>query len=222
MPPSIKHVNLSLETNYSRELISPRFWRKIYPDHIHICTEMAKAVPQMERFTYCGRVCYQFFDHLVRGLEPGSPTNDKTRSIDLTVKNCCRPRDAIDGTGISDPAFISALEALVIAGIKCLERFTAIKFLRIRFVDLESPMPLLNPFFQLKGSEVTGLWSDKILAALAKSRPAAEYPDLSDDFGGFKFDKDFKPIPGRAFPRGRPLSLKVSSYALLQNEVVIT
>lgn len=183
---------------------------------------MAKALPQMERFTYCGRICHHFFGHVIKNLDSNSRGNDKVRSIDLTVKNCCRAREMLDGTGIADAAFISALEHLIVAAIKSLERLITVNFLRIRFVDLESPMPLLNPFFQLKGNEATGLWSDKILAALAKSRPAAQFPELSDDFGGIRYDKEFKLVPGKTFPRGRPLSLKVSSYSALHNELVIT
>lgn len=158
----------------------------------------------------------------MRHSDRNSRGNDKVKSIDLTVKNCCRPHDVIDGTGITDPAFISALENLIVSAIKSLEHLVTVHFLRIRFVDLESPMPLLNPFFQLKGNEATGLWSDRILTSLAKSRPAASFPELSEDFGGLKYDKDFKLVPGKSFPRGRPLSLKVSSYSSLGNEFVIT
>jgi hypothetical protein len=120
--------------------------------------------------------------------------------------------NTLDGSGINDPAFISALESLVIAGIRSLSRFKTLDFLRIRFVDLESPMPLLNPFFMLKDDQCSGLWSEDILLALSKARPGASFCELSDDFGGISYDKEGKIVLGEGFPRMRPRSLKVSGY----------
>ncbi|KAI9743608.1 MAG: hypothetical protein M1818_002924 [Claussenomyces sp. TS43310] len=119
-------------------------------------------------------------------------------------------------------AFIAALEALVLAGIRSLDCLAALQYLRIRFVDLESPMPLLNPFFQLKSNQCTGLWSAEILAALAKARPSATYAELSEDFGGVRYSKEGKLVPGATFPKTRPLSMKVASYEALSNDVLIT
>ncbi len=148
--------------------------------------------------------------------------NSRLRSIDLTVKNCCRPACVIlDGTGISDSAFIGALETLIIHGVRSLQRLSALSNLRIRFIDLGSPMPLLNPFFQLKDNKCFGLWSDDILTALSIARPTASYLELSEDFGGIIYDKDGKLVPGATFPRTRPLSMKVASYEALSNEIVI-
>jgi len=109
----------------------------------------------------------------------------------------------------------------VTAGVRSLERLPALTSLRIRFIDLESPMPLLNPFFQMNNSLCTGLWSEQILTALAVARPSANYAELSEDFGGISYDKEGKLVPGAAFPRSRPLSLKVASYEALSNDIVI-
>jgi hypothetical protein len=146
----------------------------------------------------------------------------RLKSLDLTVKNCCRPAAVfMDGSGINDPAFITALENLVIAGVSSLDHLKSLTFLRIRFIDLESPMPLLNPFFQMKDNSCTGLWSEKILIALAASRPAACYVELSDDFGGITYDKEGKIIPGDKTSRTRPLSMKVSSYEAFSTVIAI-
>lgn len=154
--------------------------------------------------------------------DPDRRGNTKLKSIDLTVKNCCRPSTVLlDGSGINDSAFISALETLVIAGICSLSRLTALQYLSIRFVDIECPMPLLNPFFQMKGNRCSGLWSERILSVLAKVRPATSYVELSDDFGGIKYDKEGKLVPGASFPRTRPLSMKVASYDALSNGILI-
>lgn len=216
LPLTISHLNISLEGNYSREALSPRFWRKIYPERTHICLEMAKAVSNLESFTYCGRICHQFFDQILKFVDPDQRVIPKLKSLDITVKNCCRPAsvdlNALDGSGINDPAFIAALESLVISGINSLTRLKALNFLRIRFVDLESPMPLLNPFFLMKDNRCSGLWSDEILAALSTARPAASFYELSESFGGISYDKDGKIVPGVGFPRTKPRSIKVSSY----------
>jgi hypothetical protein len=140
----------------------------------------------------------------------------------LTVKNCCRPETVfVDGSGINDPAFISALERLVVASVSSLDGLKSLNFIRIRFIDLESPMPLLNPFFQMKDNQCTGLWSDKILAALSIARPAANYLELSEDFGGISYDKEGKIVPGEKTSRTRPLSMKVASYEAFSNTIAI-
>jgi hypothetical protein len=172
---------------------------------------LAQALPQLESFTYSGRICHQFFQDVGRLADPDRRGNMKLKSLDLTVKNCCRPV-FMDGSGINDPAFITALENLVVAGVRSLDHLKSLTLLRIRFIDLESPMPLLNPFFQMKDNCCTGLWSEKILITLAASRPAASFVELSDDFGGISYDKEGKVVPGAKTSRTRPLSMKVSSY----------
>jgi hypothetical protein len=222
LPSTISLVKISLEANYSREPQSPRFWRKVYPQ-VHVCHDMAKALPHLESFTYCGRVCHHFFQQISRVADPDGRGNTKVKAIDLNVKNTCRPLSDLqrDVTGVTDISFIASLETLIVAAIKSLSHLTAVNYLRIRFLDLESPMPLLLPYFELKDNVCTGLWSDKILIALAKSRPAARYPELSDDFAGIKYDKEGKLIPGETFPRSKPSSLKVSAYAELVPGITI-
>lgn len=127
----------------------------------------------------------------------------------------------LDGTGITDMKFITALESLVVAGVRSLDFLGDLNFLRIRYIDLESPMPLLNPFFQMKDNQCIGLWSESILEALSSIRPVARYIELSEDFGGVSYDKDGKLTLGENFPRRRPLSLKVSSYDALSNDLAI-
>lgn len=222
LPPTLRHLNVSLESTYSREALSPRFWQKIYPSKTHICIQLARAIPQLESFTYCGRVCHQLFQDVARLADPDRRGNSRLKMLDLTVKNCCRPPSVfMDGSGINDPSFISALEELVVSSVASLRHLKSLELLRIRFVDLESPMPLLNPFFQLKDNKCTGLWSDRILLALSVARPEASYIELSDDFGGITYDKEGKLVSGEKSSKTRPLSMKVSSYEPFSTVIAI-
>ncbi|CRK39608.1 hypothetical protein BN1723_015543 [Verticillium longisporum] len=69
------------------------------------------------------------------------------KSIDITVKNCCRPVPVFheSGSGIQDTGFIDAFELLVVQGIRALQKLRSVDYLRIRFVDLDSLLPPLNP-----------------------------------------------------------------------------
>lgn len=227
MPTQIRHVNLLLEGNYTHELMSPILWRNIYPEKLHIwyvvkhgfmneeltlsSHELAKITPHMEHFQYTGRVCYQFFDQAVRLADPDDRGNMRLKSLDLTVKNTCRSLQGWpDGSGINDWPFIQSFERLVAAGIRSLSRFKAVRYLRIRFIDLDSPLPLMNPYFLMKDGKCSGIWSEKLVELLAQHRPAASYHSLQED-------SPLPPIENRETPysRHRPVSIKVSLYKTL-------
>lgn len=175
--------------------------------------DIAKVTPQMEHFQYTGRICYQFFEHAVRHADPDHRGNTKLRSLDLTVKNTCRPLEGWpDGSGLSDWPFIQSFERLVAAGIKSLSRFRGLQYLRIRFVDLDSPLPLMNPYFQLKDGLCTGIWSDKLIDLLAQHRPEAKYMDLKNIIGSTSPTAVQK---STFHPRQRPLSIRVGFYQTL-------
>jgi hypothetical protein len=122
---------------------------------------------------------------------------------------------------MNDPAFMKAFEELVALGIGSMRHFKALESLRIRFVDLESPMPFLNPFFQYKNGVCTGLWSDRILLALSAARPKASFVELAEDFGGIIYDKDGKLVFGDKTLKRRPMSLKMSSYDAFSTVIAI-
>jgi len=165
----------------------------------------------MVHFQYTGRVCYQFFDHAVRLADPDMRGNMKLKSLDLTVKNTCRPLQGWpDGSGINDWPFVLSFEKLVAAGIKSLSRFKGLRYLRIRFIDLDSPFPLMNPYFQMKDGKCSGIWSDKLVELLAKHRPGASYIELQD---GIITRQATQAAQENPFFRGqRPTSIKVSLY----------
>lgn len=135
LPATLTHLNISIEATYSREVVSPSLWRKIYPE-THICLELAKALPLLESLTYTGRICHQFFIHAAR-LSERDRGGAKLKSLSLIVKNCCRPHQVWnDGTGIADYGFITAFESLVHEGVRSLDRLSRLRFLSIRYIDL--------------------------------------------------------------------------------------
>ena len=235
LPRTLTHLNICLEADYRREGMTPPFAKKVALK-THICIEMAKAIPTLEHLAYTGRVCREFFIHAAKLSQP---RDSRLKSIDLIVKNCCRPTFVWnDGSGITDMQFILAFEQLVIAGIKSLKKLAALELLRIRFIDLgifpmlipalrrvlngypDSQVPALNPYFLLNKTQVTGLWSDEIIEELEKARPAAtfvEKPENLEEIG----IKDGQLLSAPTFSKTRPLSIRVSSYAAFSSGINI-
>ena len=192
-PRTIVHLNLCLEGLYSKEASSLHKWKKIYPAH-HICIDLGHIAPQLESLSYTGRVCASLFQSAQRTVTLGSRDLPRLKSIDIVVKNCCREDSSLwnDGTGINNWDFISRYEKIVTEGVRALELYPYLSYLRIRYIDLDSLNPLLNPYFQFQGnnafdksatSTCMGVWNDEILALLRKARPGIEFEDVGEDFG---------------------------------------
>ncbi|KAE9367001.1 hypothetical protein N431DRAFT_445687 [Stipitochalara longipes BDJ] len=217
LPTNLTHLNICLEADYRREAVSPLFFKKVGLK-THFCVEMAKAIPTLEHLVYTGRICQSFFDNAAK---LANPRESRLKSIDLIIKNICRPTFLWnDGSGITDMAFILAFEALVLSGVKSLDKLSALDFLRIRFIDLESPLPALNPYFHLNNNQCTGIWSDTIVDVLAKTRPKASFIEKSETLGDIGF-KDGQLLGSPVFSKTKPLSVKVSSYLSLSGGITI-
>ncbi len=234
LPQNLTHLNICLEADYRREAVSPLFFKKVSMK-THFCVEMAKAIPTLEHLAYTGRVCHAFFDTAAR---LSNARDSRLKSIDLVVKNVCRPTFLWnDGSGITDIAFIMAFEGLVVSGIKALGKLAALEFLRIRFLDLgkysannkrnrdiltkvDSQVPALNPYFQLANKRCTGLWSEPIVDALSRTRPAATFIEKPESFDDVGF-KDGQLLTSASFSKTKPLSIKVSSYITLSGGITI-
>ena len=214
LPSNLTHVNICLEGFYTKETTSsPAKWRLMYPEH-HLCRDLGRVLPQLEALTFTGRICTSFFTTAMKITERGRG-KPRLRSLDLVVKNCCRdPTAWNDGTGIHNWSFIKAFESLVVAAVQSLQTFLELQFLRIRFIDLDSPCPLLNPYFLLQNNRCTGIWNDEILLLLSQGRPKARFAQLSEDLGCSGSAKEGRPS-ANDWPRQRPKSIKVSSYAAL-------
>lgn len=209
-PSTIVHLNISFEGLYSKEPYAFEKWRNFYQTH-HICLDLGRLCPQLETLAYTGRICHCLFQTPQRA---GTDFRGRYRlkSVDLNVRNCCRdnPNTMNNGTGIHNWNFIQCFEKLVENAVAALQVYKQLSFLRIRFIDLDSPTPLLNPYFQLYNLDCSGIWNNEILSLLSLARPGAHFEDhdlarelmveVREDLG-----------EGRAL-KTRPKSIKVSSY----------
>ncbi|KAM7191135.1 hypothetical protein V8F20_009453 [Naviculisporaceae sp. PSN 640] len=222
-PLKLTYLNLCIEGDYRRELSFPPYFLKV-SSKVHFCSKLALAAssPPLEHISYTGRVCKQFFVDLAARHQDFR--QDRLKSIDLTVKNCCRHVSSLheSGSGITDMNFINSFEALVLAGIRALGKLRAVEYLRIRYVDLDSPVPPLNPYFLLRDGWCSGVWSDAIVSELNRVRPMAQFEDLSESFGEVGYNKDGRMTISPDFPKSKALSLKLSNYALLSGGISIT
>lgn len=174
-PPTITSLNLCLEGLYTKNASSLKKWRKLYPTH-HICRNLGAVAPQLESLSYTGRVCGAIFSSAIKAAEQTRGSCTRLKSIDIVVNNVCRdPTSNNDGTGMYNFAFIQGFEALVVQGVRVLQTYTSVKNMRIRFIDLDSPAPQLNPAFHLEGSRAWGLWSEEILSLLMEARPGVTF-----------------------------------------------
>lgn len=219
LDPKITKLNLSLETDYRREMTCPPYYLKVC-EQLHWCEKMAKAASTLEHLSYTGRVCHTFFDMLAKY---SNPRTTRLKTIDITVKNCCRQNAQWNesGSGITDMHFINAFEQLVLGGIRCLERLKSVNFLRIRYVDLDSPVPPLNPYFVIKDGWCSGVWSDDIVSELNRVRPDANFEAMAESFGEVGYNKENRLVISPDFPKSRVLSLKLANYAMLSGGISI-
>lgn len=170
-PRSLRHLNICLEGLYSRSPASLTKWRKVYPFH-HICRDLGCVMPQLESLTYTGRLCGALFSTAIKAAEHCRPGTKRLKRIDIIVQNVCRDINASnDITGIANWPFIQAFELLVLQAMRSLEEYTNVDYVRIRYIDLDSADPLLNPTFHIEDNRAWGLWSPDILQALAIARP---------------------------------------------------
>ncbi|KAI0108887.1 hypothetical protein GGR51DRAFT_558675 [Nemania sp. FL0031] len=215
----ITKLNLCLECDYRREITCPPYYLKVC-EQVHWCEKLAVAASHLEHLSYTGRVCHSFFDILARYTDPRTT---RLKTIDITVKNCCRQNAQWNesGSGITDMHFISAFEQLVLSGIRALERLKAVNLLRIRYVDLDSPVPPLNPYFLVRDGWCSGVWSDQILGEIHRVRPNIRFKEIVDSFGEVGYNKEGRLIISPDFPKSRVLSLKLANYAMLAGGITI-
>lgn len=115
--------------------------------------------------------------------------------------------------GISNMTFIRAFERLTLGAVSSLSLFPLLSYIRIRFIDLDSACPLLNPYFQLIDGRCNGLWNEDILDVLSKARPGVEYEELTEGICPQWGKGDV--IVGAVYPRTRPRAINSGAYRIL-------
>jgi hypothetical protein len=212
------HLNICMEGFHNKE-VSQNHWLGD-PWQEHLCRLLGQITPRLEYLTFTGNVCASFFSS-ARAAMANRPGESRLKSLDLVVKTCCREAmrgesvsPILDETaGITNMKFIRAFEKLVLAAVHSLDTFVELDYLRIRFIDLDSACPLLNPYFQMVQDQCTGLWSGAILETLQEVRPAAHFVELADGIYPQYGMNDT--IIGAVLPRSRPLSINASAYKII-------
>jgi len=213
---NINDLRLCLESDGRREALAPTYARKAAA-RVHICESLAQAASNLEHFSYSGRLCHSLFDRLGKLSDSRST---RLRTMDITLKNCCRTVDQITegtGSGLEVMGFMKAFEKLVLGAIRALSTLTEIRYLRIRFVDLESTVPVLNPFFLYHNGQCSGVWSSTIVNEMSRVRPDATWVELLHSFGEaqYEYRPDGRLVVHQIAPNSTPLvSQPLSAYQL--------
>ncbi|KAL8794348.1 MAG: hypothetical protein Q9195_003045 [Heterodermia aff. obscurata] len=207
-PPTIRKLNICLEGLNGKQPSPLSKWRKLFPQY-HICRDLGRIFPQLEGLSYTGHVCSCLFKSANASVA-NFRSNPGLKSLDLFVRNVCRDSNDMDnGPSIHNWPFIQAFESLIIEAIASLAVYPLLSYVRIRFLDLDSPRPLLNPYWHYEKNHATGVWSSKITAALNRARPDATSHTLDDD--------NFMDVYTPGWTGGRPRSLQISRYASLDS-----
>ena len=200
-PDNITHLNIGLDGLYTKANSSLQKWRKIYPES-HICLEFASRMSKLKCLTYTGRICHEVFEkasEAINAQEPPSNINTSLESIDLVVNNlCCDPLTHNDATGIHHLPFIKAFESLIVEAVRSLQVFVNLNQMRIRFIDLDSPNPLLNPTFHLEKGRAWGMWSEEIVGLLQEARPGVRFLGMRGQLGTLLEAEEWQEEPKRS------------------------
>jgi hypothetical protein len=215
---SVVHLNISLEGFHSKE---QSHWLSSKFGHHHLCRLLGQIAPRLEHLTFTGYVCASLFS-TARSAILDRPQDARLRSVDLVVKTCCRDADddllspLLEGPpSITNMKFIESFEKLAIGAIRSLDTYLDLSYIRIRFIDLDSPCAVLNPYFQMVDNKCTGIWSQEIVQTLAQVRPTAHFVELAD--GIFTQYGANNVIIGAVYPRIRPLSINATTYKILSD-----
>ncbi|EAW10991.1 uncharacterized protein ACLA_066270 [Aspergillus clavatus NRRL 1] len=218
-PPTLLHLNISLEGFSNKENTHPS-WFSDGAQPPHLCRLLGEIAPRLMSLSFTGKVCACFFQATNSKSSSSRTEVSKLRFLDLAVKTCCREKRAgavfpffDDFSGIGNTHFIQSFEKLVVGAVQSLGAHPSLNNIRIRFIDLDSACPLLNPYFQLADNTCTGLWNEPILHKLNQFRPQARFVELRD--GIYPQYGPNHQIVGAVIPRSRPLSIHSCAYKII-------
>ncbi|KIW17693.1 hypothetical protein PV08_04888 [Exophiala spinifera] len=252
LPPQYRHVNISLDGMYSKDPTT--LGSSHHHGQSHLCERLGNVLPQLESLSYTGKVCDCLWSSAFSALSQ-SKAEPRLKALEIVVKSCCRQRvtdtdletgetiyHEAGGAGITNLIFIRSFERLVMKTVEALPLFPQLNYVRIRFIDLDSPCTLLNPYWQLENGKVSGIWNEQIVERLAELRPDIGYIELSDGIEPAGWHKrpnlptvtgtggrHFQDVPTSPlsvtdavvgngcslYPKTKPKSIKTSSYKLV-------
>ncbi|EXJ79226.1 hypothetical protein A1O3_08727 [Capronia epimyces CBS 606.96] len=202
LPSQLRHVNISLDGMYSKDPLT--VGSSYTPGQPHLCERLGRVLPHLESLTFTGKICECLWTSAFSALSD-LKHEPRLKAVEIVVKSCCRQRVTdidpetgetivhelggvmADGAGITNLVFIRAFERLVLHAVEALSRFPHLNYVRIRFIDLDSPCTLLNPYWQLENGKVYGIWSEEIVERLSEVKPEVEYEELGDgiEYAGY-------------------------------------
>lgn len=254
LPSRLRHVNISLDGMYSKDTTT--LGSSSMPGQQHLCERLGHVLPQLESLSFTGKICECLWTSAFAALAQAK-TEPKLEALEIVVKSCCRQRVTdtdpdtgemithelggviADGAGITNLVFIRAFERLVLKTVEALPLFPRLEYVRIRFIDLDSPCTLLNPYWLLEKGRVYGIWSEEIVERLHELRPDIGYEELRDGIKSPEWTKPGDGImsspldardedvsmtnaavpavgsPCSLYPKRKPRSIKTSSYKII-------
>lgn len=251
LPTRLRHIDISLDGMYSKD--DTTLGSNSLLSGMHLCEQLGRVAPHLESLSYTGKICECFWHAAAE--EAIRMKAVKLDALELVVKSCCRQRvksyhqdtgETIveeiggimaDGAGITNLIFIKAFERLVLGTVDALPYLLSLGQIRIRYIDLDSPCALLNPYWHLKGPRVYGIWNEEIVERLSEVRSGTVYEELGDGLSTDLIEsvvkKEEEPLdwrnpngviggggsvsttPNNLYPKRRPLSIKTSSYRVI-------
>lgn len=198
LPMRFRHVNISLDGMYSKDPTT--LGSSSFPGQPHLCERLGRVLPNLESLSFTGKICECLWSSALSALQSSRAADHPPRlkALEIVVKSCCRQRVTeidpetgetvvhelggviADGAGITNLVFIRAFERLVLKTVEALPYFPNLEYVRIRFIDLDSPCTLLNPYWQLENGRVYGIWNEEIVERLGEVRPGLFYEELGD------------------------------------------
>lgn len=262
LPLHLRHVNISLDGSYSKDLGT---LPSSFPNtpigsqaSCHLCDNLGRVIPRLESLAFTGKICECLWSSAISALLQ-QREEPRLKHLELVVKSCCRQRVTVvdpetgdmlvhelggviaDGAGITNLVFIKAFERLVLKTVEALPLFPSLEYVRIRFIDLDSPCTLLNPYWLLEKNKVYGVWNEEIVERLSELRPGTSYVELGDGieiagryhkraasnpastgtgaaadaFGGTVAATSVIGPSCSLYPKTKPKSIKTSSYKII-------
>lgn len=200
LPSSLRHVEISLDSMFSKDdtVLGSSPDKRGH----HVCEQLGRIAPHLETLSYTGKICECFWAAAVETIENDKSKPTALKTLEIVVKSCCRQRiksrdnvtgDILveeiggimaDGAGIGNLVFINAFERLVLGALGGLAAVPSLSYVKVRYIDLDSPCQQLNPYWHVEDGVVTGVWNDRIVEKLAEVRPDLQYEKLEDGIGG--------------------------------------